>query len=35
MSLQEELALRINVETQGSMIKELPVEDVPPPPPAD
>jgi hypothetical protein len=32
LSLQEELKLRINVKTEGSIITTPPPEDVPPPP---
>ncbi len=33
--LKAELELRANVNTEGSLIKPMPAEDVPPPPPAD
>ena len=33
LSLQQELALRVNVSTEGSIITSPPVEDIPPPPP--
>lgn len=33
LSLQQELALRVNVYTEGSIITSPPVEDIPPPPP--
>jgi hypothetical protein len=34
VSLQQELKLRANIQTQGSIITLPPVEDIPPPPPA-